>query len=61
MPPESTGPIVTFSKPNLAATDVPRELLAARVNVRLSTQWMRLSPSVYNDMRDIEWFLEVLS
>jgi selenocysteine lyase/cysteine desulfurase len=60
-PPESTGPIVTFARPNLAQTEIPRKLQAARVNVRLSTHWMRLSPSVYNDMRDIERFLEVLA
>ena len=60
-PPECTGPIVTFFKPDLAQTDVPRKLQGAGVNVRLSTHWMRLSPSVYNDMRDIERFLEVLA
>jgi selenocysteine lyase/cysteine desulfurase len=38
-----------------------RKLEAGRVNVRLSAHWMRLSPSVYNDMRDIERFLEVIS
>ena len=60
-PPECTGPNVTFAMPNLAETNIPRKLQAARVNVRLSTHWMRLSPSVYNDMRDIERFLEVLA
>ena len=60
-PPESTGPNVTFVKPNLAATDIPRKLRDGNVNVRLSTHWMRVSPSVYNDMRDIERLLEVLS
>jgi len=60
-PPESTGPNVTFAKPHLAETDIPRKLQNARVNVRLSTHWMRVSPSVYNDMQDIERFLAVLS
>jgi len=60
-PPESTGPNVTFARRNLADTDIPRRLHAAKVNVRLSTHWMRVSPSVYNDMRDIERFLNVLS
>ena len=60
-PPESTGPVVTFARPNISGTDIPRKLQAGRVNVRLSTHWMRLSPSVYNDMADIERFLEVLS
>jgi selenocysteine lyase/cysteine desulfurase len=60
-PPESTGPIVTFARPNLTQTGIPRKLQAANVNVRVSTHWMRLSPSVYNDMRDIERFLEALA
>ncbi len=60
-PPESTGPNVTFAKRNLADTDIPRRLQDAKVNVRLSTHWMRVSPSVYNDMRDIERLLDVLS
>jgi selenocysteine lyase/cysteine desulfurase len=60
-PPGSTGPIVTFAKQNLAQTEIPRRLQAARVNVRTSTHWMRLSPSLYNDMSDIDRFLEVLS
>jgi selenocysteine lyase/cysteine desulfurase len=59
-PPESTGPNVTFAKQNLAQTELPRKLQAGRVNVRLSTHWMRLSPSVYNDMADIERFLDVI-
>jgi len=60
-PPESTGPNVTFARTNLAETNIPHKLENARVNVRLSTHWMRVSPSVYNDMQDIERFLDVLS
>jgi selenocysteine lyase/cysteine desulfurase len=60
-PPESTAPIVTFAKTNIGQGDLQRKLQAGRVNVRLSTHWMRLSPSVYNDMGDIDRFLEVLS
>ena len=60
-PPESTGPNVTFAKQNLAQTEIPRKLQAGRVNVRLSTHWMRFSPSVYNDMADIDRFLDVIS
>jgi selenocysteine lyase/cysteine desulfurase len=59
-PPESTGPNVTFAKQNLAQTEIPRKLQAGKVNVRLSTHWMRLSPSVYNDMAEIERFLDVI-
>jgi selenocysteine lyase/cysteine desulfurase len=60
-PAGSTGPNVTFAKQNLAQTDVSRKLQAGRVNVRLSTHWMRLSPSVYNDMADIDRFLQVIA
>lgn len=60
-PPESTGPNVTFARTNLTNSDLPRKLQAGRVNVRLATHWMRLSPSIYNDMRDIDRFLEVIS
>jgi len=60
-PPESTSAVVTFAKTNIGQGDVPRKLQAGRVNVRLSTNWMRLSPSVYNDMADVDRFLEVMS
>ena len=60
-PPDSTGPIVTFAKQNSGASDVAKKLQAGRVNVRMSTHWMRLSPSIYNDMADIERFLNVIS
>jgi selenocysteine lyase/cysteine desulfurase len=52
---------VTFVRPNLEASDVPRKLRVAGVNVRLATHWMRVSPSIYNDMRDIERLLDALS
>ena len=60
-PPESTGGNVTFAKTNLGQTDLPKRLQAAKINVRIATHWMRISPSVYNDMADIERFLEALS
>lgn len=59
-PPESTGGNVTFARRGLGASDVPKRLAAARVNVRVANDWMRLSPSVYNDMRDVDRFLEAL-
>lgn len=60
-PPESTGGNVTFAKRNIGQTDLPRRLQTAKINVRLDTHWMRLSPSVYNDMADIDRFLDVIS
>ena len=59
-PAGSTGPNVTFAKQNLAQTDIPRKLQAGKINVRMSTHWMRLSPSVYNDMSDIDRFLSMI-
>ena len=58
---ESTGGNVTFVKPNLGHTEIPRRLQAAKVNVRLDTHRMRLSPSIYNDMKDVERFLDAIS
>jgi selenocysteine lyase/cysteine desulfurase len=46
-----------FIRPNSGvslATGKVRKALALR-------DWMRLSPSIYNDMRDIDRFLEVVS
>jgi selenocysteine lyase/cysteine desulfurase len=60
-PPESTGGNVTFAKTNIMQSEIPRKLQAAKVNVRLDTHWMRLSPSVYNDMSDVDRFLDALS
>jgi len=60
-PRESTGPIVTFARRDLAKSDLPRKLQAANVNVRIGSDWMRVSPSVYNDMRDVERLLDVLA
>lgn len=60
-PGDSTSALITFAKRDLAASGLPERLQAAGVNVRLSTHWMRLSPSVYNDMKDIDRFLEALA
>lgn len=60
-PSDATGGNVTFARTNVGASDVPRRLLAARVNVRVAKHWLRVSPSVYNDMKDIERLLEALS
>jgi selenocysteine lyase/cysteine desulfurase len=60
-PPEATGANVTFARTNIAESNVPKKLLAAKVNVRIARHWLRVSPSVYNDMADIERLLETLS
>src|SRR5688572_16330102 len=60
-PPDATGGNISFARKGLAESDVPRRLAAAKVNVRLGRDWMRLSPSVYNDMSDVDRFLEALA
>ncbi|MEW5919332.1 MAG: aminotransferase class V-fold PLP-dependent enzyme [Gemmatimonadota bacterium] len=58
-PRDSTSPIVTFAHKD--ATAIQRKLQAARVNVRVADYWMRIAPSVYNDMGDIDRLVEALS
>ena len=53
------APIVTFAHKD--AETITRKLEAARVNVRVAPYWMRIAPSVYNDMHDVERLLEALS
>jgi selenocysteine lyase/cysteine desulfurase len=60
-PSGSTARNVTFVRNGLLESDIPRRLAAAGVQVRLASNWMRVSPSVYNDMADIERLLEALS
>lgn len=60
-PPQTTAGTVTFAKKDIHLSEIPKKLQAARVNVRISRNWLRLSPSVYNDMNDVERFLEALS
>jgi selenocysteine lyase/cysteine desulfurase len=58
-PLDSTSPIVTFALKDGAA--INRKLEAAKVNVRVAPHWMRIAPSVYNDMADVDRLLEALS
>jgi selenocysteine lyase/cysteine desulfurase len=58
-PRESTSPIVTFAHRDTRA--IAARLEAAKVNVRVAPTWIRISPSVYNDMADVERLLEALS
>jgi selenocysteine lyase/cysteine desulfurase len=58
-PLDSTSPIVTFAHKD--AEGINRKLQAAKVNVRVAPYWMRIAPSVYNDMADVERLLEALS
>jgi selenocysteine lyase/cysteine desulfurase len=58
-PRDSTSPIVTFASRDTRAA--ARKLDAAKVAVRVAPYWIRIAPSIYNDMRDVERLLEALS
>ena len=57
--PENTGPTITFAYRDAAKTLGP-VLEAANIKVTLGDNRMRVSPSVYNDMDDIETLLKAL-
>ena len=60
-PRDSTAGIITFARKGLGASDVPAKLAKARVSVRVADNWLRVSPSIYNDMDDVERLLEALA
>jgi selenocysteine lyase/cysteine desulfurase len=60
-PPDSTAGIITFARKGLGASDLPAKLSRARVDVRVADHWMRVSPSIYNDMDDVERLLKALA
>ena len=58
-PLDSTSPIVTFASRD--TREAARKLEAARVNVRVAPYWIRIAPSIYNDLRDIDRLLDALA
>jgi len=58
-PPESTSAIISFTMKDRA--NVVERLKKANVNVRVAEDFLRVSPSVFNDMGDVEKLLEALS
>ncbi len=58
-PPESTSAIISFTMKDRA--NVIARLKKANVNVRVAEDFLRVSPSVFNDMGDIDKLLEALS
>lgn len=58
-PAESTSALISFAVKDPAA--VRARLQKANVNVRVSDRFIRMSPSVFNDMGDIDRLLEALS
>ena len=58
-PAGSTSPIVTFAHHD--ADGITKKLERANVDVRVAAYWIRISPSVYNDLHDVDRLLEALS
>jgi selenocysteine lyase/cysteine desulfurase len=58
-PPESTSAIISFSVKDYKA--VQQKLQKASVNARVSERYIRISPSVFNDTKDVDKLLEALS
>jgi selenocysteine lyase/cysteine desulfurase len=59
-PPDTPGPIVSFSYRDAKAR-LESRLTAAKVKIQLDQHLVRISPSVYNDMDDVERVIQVLS
>lgn len=58
-PPETTSPLVTFATEN--GREVAERLREERINARVASNYVRLSPSVFNDMDDVDRLLAALS
>jgi selenocysteine lyase/cysteine desulfurase len=58
-PLDSSSPIVTFAHKDAAS--IERKLQRAGVAVTVTPYYMRVAPSIYNDMRDVDRLLEALS
>ena len=54
----SASPIVTFAHHDAEA--ITKKLARANVEVRVAPYWMRIAPSIYNDLTDIDRLLEAL-
>ena len=59
-PRDSTGPVVAFAYPG-AARRFDAALRSADITISTYENRIRISPSIYNDMEDIERLLRVLS
>lgn len=58
-PPGTKSALVSFAVKD--RDDVARRLAGARINARLGSHFLRLSPSVFNDLGDVERLLEALA
>jgi len=57
-PPGSTSPIVAFAKENTA--DLAVRLKRAKIDIAVYPHRIRISPSVYNDLADVDRLLEAI-
>jgi selenocysteine lyase/cysteine desulfurase len=60
-PPESTSPLVAFGVKAKDSRPVLERLRRRKVHVRVGPNFLRVSPSVFNDINDIDKLLETLS
>jgi selenocysteine lyase/cysteine desulfurase len=58
-PPESTSALISFAVKDYKS--VQQRLQEASVNARVSQRYIRISPSVFNDMKDIDRLLDALA
>ena len=58
-PTDCTSPIITFA--HKGAEPINKKLQAAQVSVRVAPYYMRIAPSIYNDLHDVERLLEALA
>jgi len=58
-PPESTSALISFVVKS--PEDVRKRLANARVNVRVAERYMRIAPSIFNDLNDVDRLLEALA
>lgn len=58
-PTDSRSALIAFAVKD--STAYAAKLKAAKINVRVAPHWIRLSPSVFNTIGDIERFLEAVS
>jgi selenocysteine lyase/cysteine desulfurase len=58
-PPDSTSPIMTFAHKDAEA--IKQKLQAARVAATVTPYYVRIAPSIYNDLHDIDRLLEALT
>lgn len=57
-PPDSTSPIVSFAVSD--TTRIAKRLKAANVDIAVYANRLRISPSIYNDMADVDRLLNCL-